>query len=113
MKFLSRDEIFKADDLPYKDVDVHEWGGKVRIRSLRGVDRSKLIEMSSKELDASDWIERMIIACTCDESGEPLFDIKDLDRLKKKNAKVLNRLFQIADDLNLISERSRDNLKGE
>ena len=39
MKKLSKDDIFKADDLPTKDMDIPEWGGMLTIRTLTGAER--------------------------------------------------------------------------
>ena len=113
MKFLTRDEILAADDLPFKDIPVPEWGGMIRVRSLRGIDRANLMDAAKDAGKVDDWIERMIIACTCDESGEPIFQMSDLTELKKKNSKVLQNLFFVADELNGLSDKSRENTKGE
>ena len=115
VKFLSRDEIMAADDLPHTDVPVPEWGGMVRVRTLRGSDRSRLMAITAGA-DAGapdDWIERLVVACTCDENGEPLFEVADMQALRAKNAKALQRVFKAADDLNSISDAAVDSLAGE
>ena len=37
---LSKDEIFAAQDTTDLEVDVPEWGGSVRLRSMTGTQRS-------------------------------------------------------------------------
>ncbi len=39
MNLLPRDLIDGADDLPVEDVEVPEWGGAVRLRTLTGSER--------------------------------------------------------------------------
>ena len=115
-KFLTREQILAVDDLPHMDVDVPEWGGTVRVRTLRGTDRARLMEITADAKDdgaPDDWIERLVVACTCDEAGEPLFEVADTRELHKKNAKALQRIFQAADDLNMISDAAVDRLAGE
>ena len=116
MKFLTREEILAADDLAYKDIEVKEWGGHVRIRALRGVDRAELTASFPKGEDAtapSDWIERLLIACLTDEKGNQLFTAADLKELGKKNSKILQTLFDAADELNVLTGGSLEQLKGE
>jgi len=117
MKFLSRDEILARDDLSFADVDVPEWGGTVRVRMLRAVDRARLIAAlaghSDKKNAPNDWIERMVVACAVDESGNPLFTEKDMPELGKKSSKALQRIFDKADELNTVTPNSMEQLKGE
>lgn len=46
--YLSREQIREAPDLQERDVDVPEWGGKVRIRPLT-IDERKLMKDRSKQ----------------------------------------------------------------
>ena len=115
MKFLSRDEILSVDDLPFKDVDVPEWKGTVRVRTLRGVDRANLVASISVSKDGapSDWIERMVAACAIDENGNQLFTENDIAEISKKNSRAIQRLFDAADALNTITSEKEEVLKGE
>ena len=116
MKFLTRDEILSAKDLPYKDVEVKEWGGWVRIRTLRGVDRAQLVAALQTDPDKeapTDWIERMLVACITDNKGNKLFDETDIKNLGEKNSGIIQKLFDVADNLNAITGKSMESLKGE
>ena len=44
-KFLTRDDILAADDMAYQNVSVPEWGGSVRVRTLCGADRSRIMAL--------------------------------------------------------------------
>ena len=111
-KYLGRDDILGCTDERFKDVSTPEWGGTVRVRSLTGHQRSKLLAQSD-DTSAENWIERLVAACACDENGKPIFSQDDVKQLKEKNAAALNRVFEAADELNLFSDRSIDNLAGE
>ena len=111
-KYLGRDDILKAIDEKFLDVEVPEWGGTVRVRSLTGLQRSQLLKASQDE-SIEDWIERLCAACICDENGNPVFKQEDVKELKKKNSAALNRVFNAADELNGISSKAIDDLAGE
>ena len=111
-KYLGRDDILKVIDEKFQDVQVPEWGGTVRVRSLTGLQRSQLLKASADEA-IEDWIERLCAACICDENGNPVFKSEDIKQLRNKNAAALNRVFTAADELNGISSKAIDELAGE
>ena len=111
-KYLGREDILNCTDERFKDVETPEWGGTVRVRSLTGLQRSKLLAQSD-DASAENWIERLVAACACDENGEPLFETGDIEALKQKNNKALQRIFLAADDLNAFSDAAVDRLAGE
>lgn len=118
MKVLKRDEILAADDIVVEDVPVPEWDGSVRVRTLKGSDRARLMALvnaadEDDEKSLENWIEKVIVACACDENNEPLFRAEDVDRLRQKSAAALQRIFIAADDLNLLSDLARERTKGE
>lgn len=47
---LSREAIIAAADVAYETVDVPEWGGRVRLRSLTGTERDAY--------DAETWMQQ-------------------------------------------------------
>lgn len=69
MTVLTREAILSADDLPAETVDVPEWGGKVRIRTMTGSERdafeSSLIGTGGKDTskDLRDLRAPVRIAC--------------------------------------------------
>ena len=95
---LSKDEIFAAQDTTDLEVDVPEWGGSVRLRSMTGTQRSNYEHWVScrgnqDERDFRGLREQLIVACAIDENGKPLFETEDdVQRLSEKNANVIERL---------------------
>lgn len=99
MAFLSREQIVEVDDVEYAEVDCPEWGGTVRLKSIRGTQRDayeqSLIEDrgGSRKMNLRNARAKLIVLCAVDETGRPLFNSDDLGALGRKNAKPLDRLF--------------------
>jgi hypothetical protein len=116
MTFLTRDAIVEADDTEYDEVECPEWGGKVRLRSIRGTQRdayeqSLIVEKSgSRSMNLRNARAKLIFLCAVDESGRLLFNADDLNALGRKNAKPLDRLFDACRALAGLSEEDVDKL---
>ncbi len=99
MGFLTREQIADVDDVDYDVVPCPEWGGDVRIRSIRGTQRDayeqSLVEQrgNSRQMNLRNARAKLIILCAVDAEGRPLFTSEDLRMLGAKNAKPLDRLF--------------------
>ena len=100
--FLSKEAILSADDKIIEEVEVSEWGGTVRLKSLTGAQRDKyeaaIVDMKGKDpkIKLEDLKVRLLALCIVDEQGDRIFgDSKeDLQALGSKNAKIINRLFE-------------------
>ncbi len=110
MGYLTRADILSADDAEIREVDVPEWGGKVRIKSITGTARdafeASLREGKGKNADVNlrNLRARLISLCVVDEAGKRMFQKEDVGRLGAKNAKPLDRLFDACKDLIGMSE---------
>ncbi|MET0419011.1 MAG: hypothetical protein ABW022_23610 [Actinoplanes sp.] len=110
MAFLTRDQIVEADDTEYAEVDCPEWGGKVRLKSIRGKQRDayeqSLIQErgGSRQMNLLNARAKLIVLCAVDEAGALLFSPDDLNALGRKNAKPLDRLFDACRRLAGLSE---------
>jgi hypothetical protein len=102
MTFLTRDAILAADDRKFDTVPCPEWGGDVRLASIKGTQRDSyeqsLIEErgGDRKLKLVGARAKLIILCAVDEDGRPLFTSDDLRALGAKNAAPLDRLFDAA-----------------
>lgn len=113
--YLSADDILNADDLGTEDVDVPEWGGKVRVRGLTGTERdqfeARFVEGKAKGFEA--FSARLVAACAVDESGKRLFQGEAVTRrLGAKSAVAMARVSDVARRLSGFSEEDRDELAG-
>lgn len=116
MTFLSKEQILEKDDTEYSEVDCPEWGGKVRLKSIRGRQRddyeqSLIIERGgSRTMNLRNARAKLIVLCAVDEAGHLLFTPDDLSALGRKNAKPLDRLFDECRRLAGLSEDDVDKL---
>ncbi len=110
MAYLSKAEIFSADDDEFDEVECPEWGGTVRIASISGAQRdafeASIREGKGKDADVNlrNLRAKLIVLCAVDENGRKLFTTADLGALGKKNAKPLDRLFDACRKIAGMSE---------
>jgi hypothetical protein len=113
MAYLTRDEILQAADIQYEDVDVPEWGGTVRVRSLTGAERDAL-EGSIAELEGleiyKNFRARLVTRAVVDETGKRLFSDKDIERLGEKSGAALDRVFSVAQRLSGLTKADIEEL---
>lgn len=108
MAVLTRDAILGARDFEVKKIQVPEWGGEVCLRPLscREVElfQDELAErrMGDDRFSLADLRASLLSKALCDESGEPMFDAKDVISLGKKSHAVMDRLFAEARKLSGI-----------
>ncbi len=102
-----RDRILEAEDSPFEEVDVPEWKEKIRIRTMSGEER---YEFESSLTDTKNIMVRMLAVTLCDLEGNRLFTLEDMEKLNKKNSKVLIRLFSKAKKLNAIDKSDIEEL---
>ena len=97
-KFLSRDEILGAPDLPLIEIEVPEWGKgvAVNIRGMTGEERDKF-EVEVLNSTGPDQFKnaraKLVSVGLVDADGNRLFAEADIEALGKKNGNVLGRLF--------------------
>lgn len=102
---LSRDDILGADDLARELVETPEWHGSVYVRCLTGAERDRFeAEMLADPEEDSrkrfyNLRARLVVLAVCDEHNLPLFMLNDVEALGRKSAKVLDRLFSVAQRL--------------
>ena len=110
-RLLDGAAILAAQDLGYEDVEVPEWGGKVRIKALSAgeyLQFTRDVEAARKE--GSDgtsgplFMGLFVGACLVDEAGERLFEGEGSQAILTKNLRPLQRLFEVAARLNGLDE---------
>jgi hypothetical protein len=111
---LSKENILAADDLPFRDVDVPEWGGTARVRTMTGGERDTFeasiydTDGTGVKLNRSDFRAKLLSKVLVDESGARLFTDKEIVALSGKSAKAIQRLFDVAQEINGISKAEQD-----
>jgi hypothetical protein len=107
---LTRDQILAADDLPREAVDVPEWGGRVFVRTLNGLQRDGF-ETAVKDKAKVETLVILAVRTVCDETGNLLFSDADVAALLEKNADVVLRICEVALRVNAINKTDIDELE--
>jgi hypothetical protein len=113
---LSRDSILAFDDLKKVEVPIPEWGGSVFVRMITGAERdgfeASLIDIKgkSKKANLANYRAKFASLVVCDEKGQRLFSDEDAEKLGKKCAAALDRIMDVAQKLNHISEEDVEEL---
>ena len=113
---LDKKAILNSDDLPREEVKVELWGGSVWVRTLNGCERDSFEEscVKSKGKNRSVNLEniraRLCVLTICNETGERLFDARDVEALGKKSAMCLDLIFAVAQRLNGLGQNDVSDL---
>lgn len=93
---LSKSDILGADDLKIERVPVPEWPGKdgqPGIIVLRQMSAAESMAITKLMIDNStDGMFIILAASAIDDNGERLFTMDDIEALRGKSMKVLDRL---------------------
>ncbi len=112
---LTKDEIFKQDDLKVEEVYTPEWQNSfVYIKALPGVLRDELEESMfiGEGLDRKQTMKNLRAKLVClslvdgPEGKKRLCSLADAPAMGEKNSKALDRIFDAAQKLNGM--RSQD-----
>jgi hypothetical protein len=111
-KPLSREAIEKAEDRSREWVEIPEWGGGAYIQEWDDVTRDAWEEFvaSTREggTQTAGMRRRAVLLSLVNAEGEPVFDQESGDKiLRKKSAKVIDRLFDVIDAKNLLTPKAR------
>jgi len=112
-----KSRILAAEDRPFEDLDVPEWGVKVRLRGMSGTDRdaweAKAVALKrggqDVELSLADWRSRLVTKCLFDpETDERIFTDGEVSKLGAKAATVIERLFGLARRLSGLDDDAEE-----
>ena len=120
--FLDRAAILGAADTTYETVEVPEWGGSVRVKSLTAAERDKfetdsIVESGKgkrKTIDVNmrNMRARLVVRCVVDKDGKRVFSDTDAEVLGDKNAAIVTRIYEVASRLAGLSEADMEELAG-
>ena len=113
---LSRKDILEVNDLTTRIVPIPEWKGDVIIKMMTGTERDQfedsLFEGRGKDRKSNykNLRAKLLSMCLVGEDGKRLFSDRDIESLGGKSAKVLDRLYTIATELNGIGAKEEEAL---
>lgn len=116
--FLTRDQIRTLDDRQYEDVDVPEWGGQVKVRSLTGRERDAFERTlinekknGQRESNLENFRARLAILAVVDaDTKELMFTDRDAKWLGDKSAGALQRIVEVANRLSGLTPEDVEEL---
>lgn len=111
-KFLDASAILAADDFEYEEVDVPEWGGKIRLKPLSAKDAEDFDRQVSKKNGDNNLLSRILATHAVDETGKPLFTMSQLTELSKKNLIVIKRLVRICQKISALNIHEVKEIEG-
>lgn len=100
---LNRDQILGAEDIKIETVDVPEWGGTVRVRTLTAADRLRVVGTVDPKVDTRIIY---VAAALIDDKGEPLMTAADIPALMVKSAKATDRVYEVVARLNGLGTKA-------
>ena len=115
---LNKEQIKGVSDLETQDIEVQEWGGTVRLKSLTGAERDRfeasVVQGQGRNttVNMQNLRAKLVAQSAIGEDGKPLFTEEDVKWLGEKSAKALNRLFNAAQSLSGLSESDVKELAG-
>ena len=116
MALLKKDEILKSNDLTFEELQVPEWGGTVRVKTMTGAERDEFeadvfeSKGNSTKVNMRNFRAKLVSKCLVDEEGGRLFADNEVEALGKKSAKALDRIFAIAQKINAIGQKEVEEL---
>lgn len=116
MKLLSKEEILKIPDIQFEEVEVPEWGGRVRVKTLNGKERDTfeagltIHEGKKVRFNLQDVRARLVALSVVGEDGQRLFSDEDVLRLGEKSGKALDRIYDVACRLSGLGEKEIEGL---
>lgn len=105
---LTAAQILAADDLPFEIVEVPEWGGSVRLRTMTAGEASAYgdsIRTATGGIIRELLPEKLLARCIVGDDGLPVFSEEKVRQLSGKSSLIIQRLFIIADRLNTVTEQ--------
>jgi len=115
-KLLSKDEILNVEDWSREEIFIPEWKGSVIVRGLTASERDDFEaniftgDGKNRKFNHKDLRARLLSLTICNEAGERLFSDADIEKLGKKNGKVMDRLFGISQKLSGIGQTDLEDL---
>jgi len=109
---LTKDQILAADDLGLLEVDVPEWGGSVFLRVMTVGERDSYENdwMVNKSKGVDNFRSKFLQRVLCDEQGKLLFSSEEVEKLAKKSARVIARIWKEAMIHNALTDEDVEDL---
>lgn len=112
--FLTKEQIFAANDLKTEKVNIPEWGGDVFVKTLTGAERDKfektIFNIDTNKRTFENMRAKLVVAVTVDKDGNQIFTEEDIPALGKKSSHALDLIFDVGQRLSGITKEDVDDM---
>lgn len=105
---LNKNDIFASKDLTFREVEIPQWGGNVRIKVMSIAEQIAFERLNKSKKDDSELVFALLSQCCVDEDGNHLFNEDDISELNKKSSTPVLVLFKACLDLNSMNQVDLD-----
>lgn len=112
-RFLTAAEILTAQDSKTVDVDVPEWGGTVKLRTLTGAEAAEFFDAFQRGEKSAAVVKLPLLCAVAEDGVTPLFTEGDLVQLRTKSLSGLMRLQRAAVKLNGLTDEAAVEVKND
>jgi hypothetical protein len=101
--------LLSVDDAVTRTVPVPEWHGDVIVKAMTGTERDAF-EASmwvDGKLDRSNYRSKALVRVLVNEGGARLFADNQATDLGKRNAGIIDRLYDVAGELSGLSDEDQ------
>lgn len=122
-KLLNKASILSTQDRIFEDIEVPEWGGFVRVRSLTAAEKDAFEasltitkQVGRKIIQQPNLVNvraKLAAQCIVDENGQRLFSDLDVLELGGKSAAALDRIVEAAKRLSRLDDDDLEKLTAE
>ncbi len=116
MALLTKEQILAAEDLDFEEIEIKEWGGKVRLRCMTGTERDAFeaaiykIKGDKVEANRENFRSELLSRVLCNKDNKLLFNPREVKALGGKSGRIIDRLFEIAQKINGIGQSDIEKL---
>ncbi len=100
MPRLTKHQIFAANDLKSKIVNMEEWGGDLEIRVMSVKEQLDFDKFIAEKPDDRTMAFYLIVRSCIDENGKRLFNDEDIEFIQNKSSDSILKLFDAILELN-------------
>jgi len=108
-KILTFNDILSANDIKIEEIDVPEWGGVVRVRTLRAEESAKFVDDYAK--DKKNSMVRLLVMSAVDANDQPLFTDAHVELLRQKSFRAMARVQEKVLEMNGLTPEKKDTVK--
>jgi hypothetical protein len=101
MAILNKDQIWAADDIEEREIEVPQWGGSVRVRSLSLEQIAEIRAHAVKIVKGKEEVDARLqmAGLLCEGIVEPDYSFPEAQRLMKKSAAATSLVVQAINEL--------------